>query len=349
MNFFYLFFCLLITKLLSASPFIWATDATPGHNVVLVIDTATSKISQTISGSTGSFNFPMSVAITSDGLFAYVFNGGDSTVSVINTQTYQLETTIFLGLSSPFGTEGIIAISPNGQFAYITNTINDKVHVIDISNNSWVQNISISGPSGIAFSPDGAFAYVASINSTTQLFRIDTSTNTVTPLTIAGSPSPFSTPVYVIVTANGTMAYVSNFASSTISVINLTNNTLLTTISALNGEPQEIIFNSDETLAYVSTYNNSQILVIDTQTNTVKSSMTSVNADAPLGLALTPSENILYVGNAPGSGTGNISIFSTLTNTFIAAVPNTAGDYTSLALQPPGRPRQFARPSNRRP
>src|SRR3990172_9377981 len=49
--------------------------------------------------------------------FAYVANAGSGDVSVINTTTSLVATTIAVGL-----TPEQVAITPNGQFAYVTNS-----------------------------------------------------------------------------------------------------------------------------------------------------------------------------------------------------------------------------------
>jgi YVTN family beta-propeller protein len=77
---------------------------------------------------------PIAVAVTPDSRFAYVVNYGifntapGHTVSVIDTATNQVKTTILVGLS-PTG----VAITPNSQFAYIANNNpgSDSVSVIN--------------------------------------------------------------------------------------------------------------------------------------------------------------------------------------------------------------------------
>ncbi|MDP1609341.1 MAG: YncE family protein [Chlamydiales bacterium] len=344
MKFYYLFFCIIITKILSASPFIWAPDQL--NNRVLVIDAATNTIFQTIPQSTGLFDNPLSVAITPDNQFAYVFNATSgsthTTVSVINTANYQLEA--FIDLQEPSTTEGNIAISPNGAFAYVTNTQRQVVSVIDTSTNSFVQNIGgFSEPIGLAFSPNSAFAYVVDFGAN-QVFRINTSTHASAAIPFPGGT--FDSPEEIAITANGVFAYVTNFGNSTIPVLNLVNNTILTTINlpALS-DPEAIVLSPDGTRAYVAGYSNpGSIFTIDTLTNTLIGSTTGGGISFPTSLAVAPSGNILYIGNNQGP----ILALNTGTNTIITTVPNTAGDFFfSLALQQSSA-RPFARPSNRR-
>ncbi|MDP1609340.1 MAG: YncE family protein [Chlamydiales bacterium] len=348
MKFYYLFFCIIITKILSASPFIWAADYL--NNRVLVIDAATNTIFQTIPQSTGLFDHPVSVAITPDGLFAYVFNGttgsNHTTVSVINTATYQRTALIsFTGLGNRSTTSGSIAISPNGEFAYITNGTRGTLNILDISTNSLVHTTGVfSSPQGIAFSPDSAFAYVADTLGN-QVYRIDTSTYTITtPFTGV----TFSEPVQIAITSDGFFAYVTNLQplSSKVSVLNLTDNTETAAIPL--DSAQGIVLSPDGSNVYVSGIAVSKIFIIDTLTNTLVKSISKPDFQTPNPLAIHPNGNILYIANIFGP----ILAFNTSTTTVIATVPNTAGgeyDYSSLAIQPSGKARAFARPSNRRP
>ena len=107
--------------------------------------------------------------------FAYVTNAGSGNVSVINTATNLIATTIPVGL-----TPEQIAITPNGAFAYVANSGSNTVSVIATASNTVVGSpIPVgSGPAGIAITPSGAFAYVANFVSNT-VSVIATASNTV--------------------------------------------------------------------------------------------------------------------------------------------------------------------------
>jgi len=119
-------------------------------------------------------------------LFAYVTNSGADSVSVINTATNTILTSIPVpGGSSPFR----IAITPDGTRAYVTNEVNNTVTVIDTLTNTIITTIPLpagSSPIGIAISPDGSRAYVANFgrNSVTVL---DTAINAIIATLPAGN------------------------------------------------------------------------------------------------------------------------------------------------------------------
>ena len=78
--------------------------------------------------------FPAPVAVTPNGSFAYVGNRFSNNISVIDTATNTVTTTVPIG--DPTG----IAITPNGAFAYVTDGTSGVVNVIDLATNT-VQEI----------------------------------------------------------------------------------------------------------------------------------------------------------------------------------------------------------------
>lgn len=100
---------------------------------VSVIDTATITVIASLPvGGTS----PFGVAITPDSKRAYVVNHGSSSVSVIDTATNTVITTIMLAPGSgPVG----IAISPNGTRAYVANQDSGTISLIDTATNTFTR------------------------------------------------------------------------------------------------------------------------------------------------------------------------------------------------------------------
>jgi YVTN family beta-propeller protein len=182
---------------------------------------------------------PAALAITPDGNFVYVINyvngnPGTGTITIIRTSDNTVLPNPITGFSGPFD----IAITPNGKYAYVTNfgsnnftPIGTTVSVIDIDSNTVIKTIDLAiQPSGIAITPDGLFAYAANYNTlytdstATDLITgqgtiniIDTTSNTVLPITITVGQSPDS----IAISSDGEVAYVSNYTSNTVNVIAL--------------------------------------------------------------------------------------------------------------------------------
>jgi YVTN family beta-propeller protein/autotransporter-associated beta strand protein len=166
-----------------ATNFLFPPTAVPTRGSVSVINTTTNMVvvdsipvGTPQSGASG-------IAITPDGKFAYVVTNllsdfgplGTGTVSVINTTTNTV-----VGLPIPVGKRASgIAITPDGKFAYVTNTDSNTVSVINTATNLVLGSIPVgSEPVGVAVTPDGKFAYVANSDSKT-VSVINTATNTV--------------------------------------------------------------------------------------------------------------------------------------------------------------------------
>ena len=85
---------------------------------------------------------------------AYITNSGSNTVSVIDTATNTVVSTIPVG-TTPFG----VAVTPDGSKVYIANATSNTVSVIDTATNAVVSTIPVgSGPDafGIFIQPPSA-------------------------------------------------------------------------------------------------------------------------------------------------------------------------------------------------
>jgi len=165
---------------------------------------------------------PINLALTPDGAFLYATSGSSGAVSVTDTETNSLVATI----SIPTQRILSIAITPDGRLAYATDCCSDNnVTVIDTRTNTVVTQIPLAGgPSGIAITPDGRFAFVEDLVDTSI---IDTHTNQIVDtIPGAGGCGPS-----VVLTPDGTRAYVANYCGNTVSVIDTSSQTLVTTLT----------------------------------------------------------------------------------------------------------------------
>ncbi|MHB8482144.1 MAG: CARDB domain-containing protein [Nitrospiria bacterium] len=176
--------------------------------------------------------------------FAYVVNQGSNSISVVNTSTKAVQTTIFL-TEQPYG----IASSPDGKTVYVSTwyingttdpnlpyNVNDLV-VIDTATSSIktvVGNISpnnSAAPMGLAVSPDGK--YLFGVNSG-QLLAYSTTTLTLIKTTILPSANTSD----LSVTPDGKTIYIvsgSYFSDTEMvdmaSAVNPSGSTIVTTVT----------------------------------------------------------------------------------------------------------------------
>jgi len=83
-----------------------------------------------------------------------------------------------------------VAITPNGAFAYVGNTCDSTISVINTATNTVVATVAVgSQPQNMALTPDGALAYTSNF-MTGNLSVIDTATNTVVDTVQAAGTQP---------------------------------------------------------------------------------------------------------------------------------------------------------------
>ena len=112
-----------------------------------VIDTTNLKVSKVVALPQGSR--PMSVKVSLDGKRIYVSNGRAGTVSVLDSRTYDLVSTIQVG-SRPWG----LALSPDGALLYAANGPSNDVSVVDLKTNKEIARIGAGmGPWSVAVVP----------------------------------------------------------------------------------------------------------------------------------------------------------------------------------------------------
>jgi len=130
------------------------------------------------------------------------------------------------------------------------------------------------------------------------------------------------TPSNIAITPDGKYGYVANnnndSIANTVSVINLSNNTVSTITNGTFNQPYTITINSAGTLAYVTNSGGSTISIVNIASNTVTSTITGFYL--PTGMVITPDGNTAYVNNygdnTLASGNGNtISVVTNLTTT----------------------------------
>lgn len=269
---------------------------------------------------TADLSQPFDVAITPSGEYAYVTNGGSNSVSVINTATNTVTSTVPVGVA-PFA----VAIIPDGQYAYVTNGGSASVSVIATATNTVAATINVGiGPYGVAISPDDAYAYVTNFGTST-VSVVSTALNMVVATIPVGN-----SPQGVTVTPDGLYVYVADFGAGTVSVINTASNTVIKTVTVEAG-PNDVAVTPNGDYVYIVNSGSGSVSVIDTATNRVAARTAGLHQ--PSGVAIAPNSAYAYVSNLGGD---TVSVISTATNNIIASIIVGRGPY-GLAVTPDGR------------
>jgi autotransporter-associated beta strand protein/YVTN family beta-propeller protein len=112
----------------------------------------------------------------------------------------------------------------------------------------------------------------------------------------------------------GPFMYVPSPNDNTVSVVDISTNTVVATIPIISGGYFPAV-RGDQSVVYVSNYANNTVTPINTATNTPGAPIAvGVN---PYGLAITPDGTKVYVANNSGT---TVSVISTATNTVVATI-----------------------------
>ena len=217
------------------------------------------------------------------------------------------------------------AITPDGQFVYITAAGGNAVNVISADGYS-VATIQVDAiPTGLTLAPDGRRLYVANFGSNT-LSVIDVATHTVVGTAPAGSG-----PNAVVVTPNGSKAYIVNAAVNSVVAIDLTTLTIVATI-LVGSNPIALAVAPDGLTLYVANEVGNSLTTIDTATDTVFGAPITTGTN-PSSIAITPDGLTAYVASQT---TSEVQAFDLVTRTLAATINLSTGP-SGLAVTPDGR------------
>ena len=306
----------------------------PATQASAVVDTITLSTALAVSGAADY------EGIAINGSFAYVADTQTNTVVVIDTGSNTI-----VGSPIPVSSGATnIAITPDGKSAYVTG--NSGVSVIDTQKaqnpatqaSALVNTITFSGPTfssattGIAFTPDGKFAYVAQFNGGT-VSVINTATGAV-----VGSPIVADTvvgpagPMGIAISPDGKSAYVTTWLDKTVAVIDTQKaQTPATQASAVVNtltvglQAGGIAITPDGQFAYVANWGDATVSVIalatlsslpDGTLNTAYSSTLTVSDAAAGASTFAVTTGSLPPGLSLDAATGKITGTPTATGSY---------------------------------
>jgi YVTN family beta-propeller protein len=213
-------------------------------------------------------------------------------------------------------------------FAYIANSGDSTVSVIDTSSNDYIKKISLCDgscpenglmPYGVAVSKNGSRVYVSN-QSGNSVSVIDALTDPLNPTVINTlSHASLSTPSGIAINPAGTRLYVANIGTGTVSVFDTTATPpVFVTSIGVGTAPEGVAVHPDGTYVYVANSGSNSVSVINTATNLVVATW-PVGA-YPMGLAVKIAGiNVhLYVANMDAGtvtvmNAGNGGTYATVT------------------------------------
>lgn len=187
-----------------------------------------------------------------------VGGAGAGDVKVIDTGTEGVITSIPTGSGS-----NDVGITADGSIAYVINSGDNNISVIDVSTLTKITDVSLPGasfPIAIAITPDGTIAYTADYNNAN-----------VTPLDLTNPAAPVpgseigvgTRPTNVAITPDGGYLYVANSGSATLSIIPVGTTTVTTFPAAPDPriqQPTWIAFTPDGTQGFFTDDTNGSLV-----------------------------------------------------------------------------------------
>ncbi len=247
---------------------------------------------------------------------AYIANLNDDTVSVIDTSTETVITTIPVG-PIPWA----VAVHPDGSRVYVTTVgdFNDKVWVIDTATNTVVASV-VTGqaPRGIAVHPDGSRVYITNMSSNT-LAVIDTVTNTrVAELPTSAGPrrvavDPLGRWVYVTTDGN-----INGVFTGRVDVFDANTNALVSQFALGSTFPRGIAVSPDGARVYVVASSSTLwVLEPDAALPGFLGEVAQVFVSGTQAVAIHPDGSRVYAVGIQGGG--RFTVIDTATNTVVGA------------------------------
>jgi len=321
---------------------------TPDAKFAYVADTSTVKVidmqSLLVTDTIAGFSEPGNLAINTTGTYVYVTNFNGNSLSVVETASNQIQSTI----DDVYYEPGPIVVTPNGEIAYFISYGHSLVVVVDITTEQVTDLItSIEDPGALAIAPDGDYLYIGS-DLGPVIGVIDTATNA---LVVAIEGPDYDPGVSsLVVSLNGDYLYAAfsvanggtGASTGSVVVIDTATNAITDTIPSFVMEPGALAVTPDGTTVYVGDPFTATMIGYDS--STLAPVIGIAGLINPPALTITPDGTSVYVVNGnstafnygPGYGV-SVLVIDTATNAITDTIVGFGfGGLQSLAAAPDG-------------
>ena len=201
------------------------------------------------------------------------------------------------------------AITPDGKLAYVTSVNTHSITLVDMATSAVVGSIPIpqGPPQYVAFTPDGAHAYVSVHdeirNTGNAVVMLDTATRAVV-ATIPAEKFPFA----LAVSPDGRQLYVPNHDVNLVSVVDTATNAVVQKI-AVKPNPHSVAYSVDGRRAYIANHASNLVTVLDTKNGVI---LTEIPVGkSPHSITMSPDHSKVYVVNYDGD---SVSVIDPVSN-----------------------------------
>lgn len=240
---------------------------------------------------------------------AYAVDNSNNTVYQINVKTDELLPKTFQG--------SVIALSQNGAklFVYNPDPNNFGLTMHDVATGTASQRYDMGMPVyQMIVSPDLTRLYCAATHNLETVRRVivDAANNKLDPqqvITVQKSPRAFA------FNADNTKLYVANYDSGSVSVLNTSGGTVITTFPIGTREPLTFALKKSANKLYLACEGENYVVVIDTVGDKVLTKIAVQNR--PSNALLSPNGKYLYVANF---GANTVSVVDTDTDSVVSTL-----------------------------
>ncbi len=210
-------------------------------------------------------------------------------IHTVNVSSFSFNTELYTipnGVVTPY-----VAYSSNMVLKYVLNTSSSDLQTIYTSSNVIANTIvGFNKPIGVYTIPNSNSIYV--LNNGNNTISLINSTFHVTKLLTTGN-----NPQSIAFSSNGLYAYVTDYTSNSVTVINVLTNTTIKNILINGACPSSIAYSNSTNSIYVadSCSEESGVSVINGNTNSYVGKI-SINGWLPTAISASPINGIMYVG-----------------------------------------------------
>ncbi len=247
------------------------------------------------------------------------------------------------GTLGGLGTTSILYVANNGSDNVSGYSINATSGILAPIPGSPFSNVS--GPSAMAVSSNGFFAYVTNgRTSTVAAFRVSTEGALLSVPTTPSNPNPApveAAPGALAIAPNTKYVYVGNSGTDKVTAFTIEASGALTLIPQSAGATNPVSVNGADPAAIAITQNGQFLYVANSGSNDItafsigatgllsliapsgaNTNPNKTSVTAPKGMAISPNGSFLYVAN---SSTHNVTVFQIGTNGLLTLVPPAGG------------------------
>jgi YVTN family beta-propeller protein len=192
----------------------------------------------------------------------YITNTKSDSISVIDTNTFEVVGTIPLGRGKP----NRVVFHPDGKTAWVVYDKSHDLGVVDAETRKLVRRVKIGGnPYNLNFTPDGRHLLVldwASDTSTDEVIFYDLGAQK-----IDGRVEVSTWPAHSAFSRDGRLLYVSGETAGDLTVIDVARREVVARHVHGGGDAMGVALTADGKFVYAAAGENKAVLKIDTATN----------------------------------------------------------------------------------